>query len=66
MIIVLMPAEEQIFFRNTKDYKNSTLSVMKPGDFLRSVGRREVLRRFDIQIIIQVFFLNLLYAKDPF
>jgi predicted nucleic acid-binding protein len=29
---------EVIITRNTKDYKNSILSVMTPGDFLKSVG----------------------------
>lgn len=29
---------EVIITRNTKDYKNSTLSVMSPGDFLKSAG----------------------------
>lgn len=29
---------EVIITRNTKDYKNSSLSVMTPGDFLKSAG----------------------------
>lgn len=29
---------EVIITRNTKDYKNSTLSVMTPGDYLKSAG----------------------------
>lgn len=29
---------EVIITRNAKDYKNSTLSVMTPGDFLKSAG----------------------------
>ncbi len=31
---------EVIITRNTKDYKNSTISVMTPGDFLKSTGSR--------------------------